>query len=424
MVLNYRRDKAEMRKLVKTIALVAAISAIYGGVQNTYTAYANETESGTAEETTAVIPEETTKNPENNSKIPKESIISKISPSKSKTVVLDPGHCSVHTGAKANGLREEKVVLDIANACRDELNKYENINVYMTRDTGRCCSALKLGDCLVARNNYALRLDADFLVSMHINADDNPYRNGAMILPAYRSGCNDNVRIETQALGRQVLANLKDLGIKNLGLLLRKADDMYYGNGARADYYSIVRNGVKTKIPSIIIEHGFVTSKSDCEKFFSTKAKREMSGVADANAIVSYYGLNPIQNKGKFVKENGATYYVTEDGKKVKGWVKHNSKWYYFSKNNGKMRKGFISVDKKKYYLSGSNGALRTGWIKVKGYRYLTKGDGSVIRNQAYSDGVKTYLFSKTGKKYTKGRHRIKGKMYYINKRTGTVINR
>ena len=117
-------------------------------------------------------------------------------------------------------------------------------------------------------------------------------------------------------------------------------------------------------------------------------------------------------------------YYVTEDGKKVKGWVKHNSKWYYFSKNNGKMRKGFISVDKKKYYLSGSNGALRTGWIKVKGYRYLTKGDGSVIRNQAYSDGVKTYLFSKTGKKYTKGRHRIKGKMYYINKRTGTVINR
>ena len=88
------------------------------------------------------------------------------------------------------------------------------------------------------------------------------------------------------------------------------------------------------------------------------------------------------------------------------------------------MRKGFISVDKKKYYLSGSNGALRTGWIKVKGYRYLTKGDGSVIRNQAYSDSVKTYLFSKTGKKYTKGRHRIKGKMYYINKRTGTVINR
>ena len=339
-------------------------------------------------------------------------------------MVLDPGHCSVHTGAKANGLREEKVVLDIANACRDELNKYENINVYMTRNTGRCCSALKLGDCLVARNNYALRLDADFLVSMHINADDNPHRNGAMILPAYRSGYNDNVRIETQALGRQVLANLKDLGIKNLGLLLRKADDMYYGNGARADYYSIVRNGVKTKIPSIIIEHGFVTSKSDCEKFFSTKAKREMLGVADANAIVSYYGLNPIQNKGKFVKENGATYYVTEDGKKVKGWVKHNSKWYYFSKNNGKMRKGFISVGKKKYYLSGSNGALRTGWIKVKGYRYLTKGDGSVIRNQAYSDSVKTYLFSKTGKKYTKGRHRIKGKMYYINKRTGTVINR
>ena len=57
-------------------------------VQNTYTAYANETESGTIEGNYSSYSEETTKNPRNNSKIPKESIISKISPSKSKTVVL------------------------------------------------------------------------------------------------------------------------------------------------------------------------------------------------------------------------------------------------------------------------------------------------------------------------------------------------
>lgn len=368
------------------------------------------TEKPTQEETTTKIP--TTK----------KYVVSKLSPAASKVILLDPGHCSVHPGASGNGLKEEVAVLDIARACKKELNQYGNVTVYLTRTSSKCCEALHLGDCLTSRNNYAKRLSANFLISMHINADSNPSRTGALILPAYKSGYNDNIRIETQAMGKKILSELHSVGLKNTGFWLRKLDTGKYSNGAAADYYSIVRNGVLNNIPSLIIEHGYITNTSDCDKYFRTKAQRRQLGIADANAIVSYYNLKQNTITGTFVKENGATYYVTKDNVKVKGWVKDNGKWYYFSKVNGKMKTGFVTINKKKFYLNPSTGAMTVGWFTVKGYKYLAKGNGVVVKNSLYSDGVRTYLFNAKGQKYTKGLHKIKGKTYYVSPSTGTVV--
>ena len=147
-------------------------------------------------------------------------VVSELSPATSKVIVLDPGHCKKHPGASANGLREEVVVWDIAKSCRDVLNQYGDVTVYMTRDSSTCCESLKLGDCLSSRNNYAKQLDADFLISMHINAGAS---SGANVLTAYKSGYHDSVRKQTQAFGKVVLSKLKGIGIKNRGLLLRKS---------------------------------------------------------------------------------------------------------------------------------------------------------------------------------------------------------
>lgn len=348
-------------------------------------------------------------------------VTSGLSPVKSKTIVLDPGHCSKHTGARGNGLKEEQVVLDIAKACRDQLNNYGDVTVYMTRETNNCCEALHLGDCLTSRNNYSKRLSADFLVSMHINWDKNSKVSGANALTAYKSGYNDTIRVQTQALGKKVLSSLHSLGVKNKGLLLRKSPIYRYSNGALRDYYSIVRNGVYNKIPSIIIEHGYISSPSDCSKFFSTKAKRSTLGVADANAIISYYGLKKKVINGSFKKISGSTYYVTKANKKVTGWIKKDGKWYYFN-SEGKMEKGFITLDKNTFYLNSSTGEMTVGWFKVKGSTYLSKGNGTIVKNGTYSDGVKTYLFDSTGKQYKKGMHTVKGKTYYVSSKTKAIV--
>ena len=136
-----------------------------------------------ATENTVETEEETTEN--NTSQIDTDRfVVSELSPATSKVIVLDPGHCKKHSGASANGLREEVVVWDIAKACRDVLNQYGDVTVYMTRESNTCCEALKLGDCLSSRNNYAKQLDADFLISMHINAGAS---SGANVLAAYKS---------------------------------------------------------------------------------------------------------------------------------------------------------------------------------------------------------------------------------------------
>ena len=92
-----------------------------------------------------------------------------LNPVKSKVILLDPGHCKKHIGARGNGLKEEDVNLDIGKACRNYLNKYSDVTVYMTRTNSKCVKKLKLGDCLTARNHLAKRLSADSLVSFHIN---------------------------------------------------------------------------------------------------------------------------------------------------------------------------------------------------------------------------------------------------------------
>ena len=344
-----------------------------------------------------------------------------LSPLDAKVIVLDPGHCKKHPGASGNGLKEEVVNLDIALACRNVLDTYGDVTVYLTREDGSCCTTLNVGDCLYSRNNYAKQLDADFLISMHINAGSS---NGANVLAAYKSGYNDSIRKQTQAFGKVALAKLKAIGIKNRGLLLRKSGSgNRYSNGKLADYYSIVRRGVIQKIPGVIIEHGYITSSSDCKKFFKTKAKRKKVGKADAAAIVEYFGLEKPLVEGKITTENDGTYFVTADNEKVSGWVKQDGKWYYFDAVSGQMQTGFIKIDDSTFYLSPNTGEMITGWFSVNGARYLAKGNGAIIKSQTYSDGRYTYLFNSSGKQLKKGFHTLGDAVYYVNSKKRVVTN-
>lgn len=68
-------------------------------------------------------------------------------------------------------------------------------------------------------------------------------------------------------------------------------DGTTYPNGKLADYYGIVRYGQLAHIPSLIIEHCFISSNSDCEKFLSSDARLKEIALADARGIAAYYGL-------------------------------------------------------------------------------------------------------------------------------------
>ncbi len=336
-----------------------------------------------------------------------------LSPADSKVLLIDPGHCDVHPGAHAHGLREEDVVLDISMAMYDKLMDYGDITVYMTREDGGCCCNLGVGSsCLYARSNYAQKLSADFVLSVHINAG---YTNGANALVAYNSGYHDNIREETQAFGRIALKELKNIGMANKGFLLRKSGaGNRYPNGNLCDYYAIVRRGVVDKIPSVIMEHGYVTSASDCKKFYNTEAKRAKVGVADAKAVIAYYNLSKKTVEGEIVQENGSSYFKDTTGNYVCGWVKNEGEWYYFDEQTGQMKTGFLDQGENTFYLRPGTGEMVVGNFKVDGKEYMAKGNGTLVKGAMHTDGVGTYLYDDAGRKLASGFHTINNNTFYV----------
>ncbi len=91
------------------------------------------------------------------------------------TVVLDPGHGGIDSGAVGvKGTREKDVVLKFAHQMREELERIEGIRVLMTRQT----------DVFVPLNDrvrFARQHNASLLVSLHADSVRQSYVRGATV---------------------------------------------------------------------------------------------------------------------------------------------------------------------------------------------------------------------------------------------------
>lgn len=202
-------------------------------------------------------------------------------------IELDAGHGK--TGGAENekhGVLERDVNLQIALKLKEELEAYENVTVYLTRD-----GALDVE--LTDRVKKAVDDGADVLISLHNNAAGSicDYYNGCTVLAARGAG-NPELAEITQELGCYILKELEKAGSENQGLMFRVTqDELYYDDGSLCDYYSIVRNSVKAGIPGIIVEHAFLDNEADYQAFFADPDKIDRLAQADARGIAGYYHL-------------------------------------------------------------------------------------------------------------------------------------
>jgi N-acetylmuramoyl-L-alanine amidase len=86
-------------------------------------------------------------------------------------IVLDPGHGGHDPGAKANGLSEAELVLDVALRLKKLLDKQPGVEVVMTRETNVFIP-------LEQRTALANREGADLFLSIHANASRNSNARG------------------------------------------------------------------------------------------------------------------------------------------------------------------------------------------------------------------------------------------------------
>ena len=346
---------------------------------------------------------------------------------KKKVVVLDPGHGGREAGAYAvhNGYayKEEVINWKIANYTAEELKKYPDIEVHLTRTKNETKG-------LVSRVLTAKSYGADLLVSQHVNDGGSPYPRGASVLISrgtYRSYLADKERL----FGKCVMNELTKLGLSKRfaasgGMEYRMSEDgSRYPNGALRDYYGIVAQSVEQNIPGVIIEHAFVTNASDASNYLRTNKQLQKLGKADAKAIVSYFNQvketepqkdTVTPNKKNGWKQSGKYFYYYIKGKKQKSKVLHLDDGTYYVDKKGRRASGWKTVDGNRYYFEkGENGKAHIGLLTLDEATYYFNKNGVMYQNvQLISSTGKICIFGNDGKRLS-GWSTYHGQKYYID---------
>ncbi len=329
-------------------------------------------------------------------------------------VVLDPGHCGQDTGAVRTWGKvtyiERDIALKIAFACKAELEKNGSIIVYMTRTDNTDYSM----DDLSKRCKFAYDRSADLFVSFHLNAASSTAANGVEVYIPNRN-YNDTVYTIGQEVGKTVLEKLVALGLTNRGYKIRNSENKTkYPDGSLADYLGVIRGCKQYGIPAILIEHGFLSNKSDCEKFFSTDAQMTALGVADAQGIIACIdtiksGRVPGTSEGGWKTVDGKKVYY-ENGVPKLGFFTVAGKTYY-GEANGYVAIGLRTINGYKYYFEADGAMLKSAWKKISGTKYYFTDNGTMAKGWVTISG-KRYYFKSSGKRYKAGFRTVGGKKY------------
>ena len=342
-------------------------------------------------------------------------------------VALDPGHDSTHTGAGANGVREEVLTLKIAQYCKEELEKYANVSVYMTRTTAACPypSNKNSGGDISDRVYAAAKAGASIFVSFHLNSSTSTSAKGAEVIVP-----NDSWKPEVAQQGKELANDIMDeltaIGLQKRSIYSKDTTlaDEKYPDGSKSDYFSVQIAAKENNIPGIIVEHAFVTNTGDVNTYLNNEAGLKKLGVADATGIAKYLGVS--KEKGTWVEDSngwkykeggkyvtnswkdidGKRYYFDANGYRVTGWQTIGGKKYFFMPE-GYMMTGWISFGKTRYYLD-KNGVMQTGWqfISNTWYYFRTNGtlDDSCTTDQLMAISGKTTVTASQMEKYFKAK--------------------
>lgn len=237
-----------------------------------------------------------------------------------KTIIcIDAGHGGETDGATYtyDGVEvfERDLNLQIALKLEQELQNYENLEVILTR---RENTTLELKE----RVQIAANQNADYLISIHNNAAGNPelQPKGCMVLVTNSHYQPQNAKVadiyeSSSQLGLAIVGKLQNLGLllgnelgadSNFGLVRRPYSPeggarrtYYYPDGSFSDYYALIRYGVEAGIPSIIIEHAYLSNEEDYRTYLATEEALELLAKADAQGIADALKLT---EKGEVLK--------------------------------------------------------------------------------------------------------------------------
>lgn len=187
-------------------------------------------------------------------------------------IVLDPGHGGTNLGAEHEGYTEKEMTMIVANAMKEELEKYEGVEVYLTHETDVDMS-------LEERAAFAKEKNVDFLYCLHFNMSEEHNKFGAEV---WVSAFGDKYQ-KGYAFASVEMELLEQKGLYSRGIKTRLNDE-------GEDYYGILRFCTAMDVPAALIEHCHLDQENDKE-FYNSEEKMRQFGILDATAAAKYFGL-------------------------------------------------------------------------------------------------------------------------------------
>ena len=223
-----------------------------------------------------------------------------VGPRAMDLLVLDPGHGGDDFGARAFGLEEQDITLDLAIRVRDILRaRVPGTRVVLTREEDRFVS-------LEQRTAMANAVGADVFVSIHLNAAWEDVVHGGVTTfvldttddtQAVRLAARENGTSETEvgALSR-ILAGLhrdeQSEGSRALAAQIhhatltggRRVLPRLYDRGVRSAMFHVL---VGAAMPAVLVEASFMTRREEADAL-RTEGYRQSLAEGIADGIVAY----------------------------------------------------------------------------------------------------------------------------------------
>lgn len=289
-----------MKKYFKS-GLMVLLGLCLTGCQMTRSPHRTDTAETTGQETATLAPAETGTDA---SSVKTESTSQTESETQTQVeepliIVLDAGHDDglCRRDQPQLGVNEQDLNLIITLACRDELEKYEGVEVHLVREDGTCVDIKDIGeDSVFYRTDIGTKLGADLFVTLHNNGSTGVLGAEANGAEVYVSNYGPYKEAYTP-LGELILDKLCSvLDLNNRGIMTRTNEEKgYYEDGSAKDYHYYLSNCVDNGFPSIIIEHAFMDNLHD-NAILLEEDNLKIMGIADAQGIAEFYGLKLKEN--------------------------------------------------------------------------------------------------------------------------------
>lgn len=216
------------------------------------------------------------------------------------TIVIDPGHGGMDSGATKNGTVEKEVVLAFGHVLRDKLMATGQYKVLMTRDDDTFIP-------LDERRAIAERANAALFIAIHADYSDNGSKARGATIFSLRDGVAEDLKASTKAevarhvmngpqakllekadgdmdavkgiledLARQEVDATRDRSKLFAGAVIETMSDSTDMRSS-PDQQAAFRVLKTAQFPSVLIELGYVTNRQDAENLKSDDWRKEVA---------------------------------------------------------------------------------------------------------------------------------------------------